>query len=45
MRRLVDAGEHFAFFLFLLFSQVASVANLPSAHCCERFSLGASWEP
>ena len=30
------------FFVFP-FSQAASVATLPSALLCERFSLGASW--
>jgi hypothetical protein len=29
--------------LFFPFSQAASVATLPSALLCERFSLGASW--
>jgi hypothetical protein len=32
------------FFLFLPFSQAASVATLPSALLYERFSLRASWE-
>ncbi len=30
-------------FSFSPFSQAASVATLPSALLCERFSLGASW--
>jgi len=33
--------QDFSFFFF--FSQAASVATLPSALLCERFSLGASW--
>ncbi len=46
MRRPVDVKAHFLFLLsvsLFLFSQAASVAILPSALFCERFSLGASW--
>src|ERR1700724_1589646 len=46
MRRPVDVNSHFRFLLFVSlfrFSQAASVAILPSALFCERFSLGASW--
>jgi hypothetical protein len=46
MRRPVDVKAHFDFLLsvsLLPFSQAASVAILPSALFCERFSLGAHW--
>src|SRR6202790_3328993 len=46
MRRPVDVNAHFRFLLFVSlfrFSQAASVAILPSALFCERYSLGASW--
>jgi hypothetical protein len=46
MRRPVDVKAHFRFLLSVSlfpFSQAASVAILPSALFCERYSLGASW--
>ena len=46
MRRPVDVKAYFAFFFsvsLLPFSQAASVAILPSALFCERYSLGARW--
>jgi hypothetical protein len=47
MRRPVSVKSVFCFSLlgdfFFPLSRVASVAILPSALCCERFSLGASW--
>jgi hypothetical protein len=46
MRRPVDVKAHFHFLLSVSlfpFSQAASVAILPSALFCERYSLGASW--
>ena len=46
MRRPVDVKGHFRFLLSLSlfpFSQAASVAILPSALSCERYSLGARW--
>jgi hypothetical protein len=46
MRRPVDVKAHFRFLLSMslfLFSQAASVAILPSALFCERYSLGARW--
>src|ERR1700751_613824 len=46
LRRPVDVKAHFRFLLsvnLFPFSQAASVATLPSALLCERFSLGASW--
>jgi hypothetical protein len=33
----------FDFFFLFSFRRAASVATLPSALLCERFSLGASW--
>jgi len=46
MRRPIPVQEFFLVFpyfgLFFPFSQAASVATLPSALLCERFSLGAS---
>src|ERR1700732_4773849 len=46
MRRPVDVKAHFRFLLSVSlfpFSQAASVAILPSALFCERYSLGARW--
>ena len=46
MRRPVDVKAHFRFLPSLSlfpFSQAASVAILPSALFCERYSLGARW--
>jgi len=46
MRRPVDVKAHFHFLLSVSlfpFSQAASVAILPSALFCERYSLGARW--
>jgi hypothetical protein len=46
MRRPVDVKAHFDFLLsvsLLPLSQAASVAILPFALFCERFSLGAHW--
>src|SRR5713226_7959911 len=47
MRRPIPVKSFFCcfrdFFPFFPFSQAASVATLPSALLCERFSLGASW--
>jgi len=46
MRRPVDVKAHFHLFLSVNqfpFSQAASVAILPSALFCERYSLGAWW--
>jgi hypothetical protein len=46
MRRPVDVKAHFRFLLSVTlfsFSQAASVAILPSALFCERYSLGARW--
>jgi hypothetical protein len=46
LRRPVDVKTHFRFLLsvnLFPFSQAASVATLPSALLCERFSLRASW--
>src|SRR5215472_9334274 len=48
---MIATNVHFAqvlpsfdnFFHFSPFHQAASVATLPSALLCERFSLGASW--
>jgi hypothetical protein len=46
MRRPVEVKAHFRFLLSVSlfpFSQAASVAILPSALFCERYSLGARW--
>jgi hypothetical protein len=46
MRRPVDVKAHFRFLLSVSlfpFSQAASVAILPFALFCERYSLGARW--
>ena len=46
MRRPVDVKAHFRFLPSMSlfpFSQAASVAILPSALFCERYSLGARW--
>ena len=46
MRRPIPVKSFLALslvFHFFPFSQAASVATLPSALLCERFSLGASW--
>jgi hypothetical protein len=46
MRRPVDVKAHFRFLpsvSLFPFNQAASVAILPSALFCERYSLGARW--